>query len=157
MINKRFRKKIVDCYQRYLGDNLISIIFFGSRARGKGKKNSDYDLFIIAENLPEDYLERLGFLRKPLFDYNIEERVAIIAKTKKEIENSFPPLFLDLAVDGKIFYDRGFFKKKQAKIRQIIKEAGLKRFKRKNEFYWEWKRPPKSGWAIDWKGYHALS
>lgn len=46
---------IINCYKNYLGDHLISMVLFGSHARGDSKSTSDYDLFIIAEELPRDH------------------------------------------------------------------------------------------------------
>jgi predicted nucleotidyltransferase len=65
-MNKKFIKKVVKCYKDYLGNDLKSIILFGSRAREEGKESSDYDLFIVANNLPKDSFKRMMFMRRPL-------------------------------------------------------------------------------------------
>jgi predicted nucleotidyltransferase len=59
-------KRIVDCYKDYMGDRLISMVLFGSRARGDAKETSDYDLFIVAEELPPKPFKRVLFIRTPL-------------------------------------------------------------------------------------------
>jgi predicted nucleotidyltransferase len=148
--------KVIKCYEDYLGDNLLSIVLFGSRARGDAKKSSDYDLFIIAKGLPAKPFQRVLFIRSPL-KAQFKEKFCIIAKTPEEVFKDFPPLFLDLGLDGIILFDRDdFFRKIQAKIKDIIRQAGLQRKRANQEYYWEWEKPPKKGWEITWSGYHEL-
>lgn len=147
---------IVDCYKDYLSKHLVSVVLFGSHARGDAKETSDYDLFIIAEKIPAKPLQRMIFIRKPLKG-QFEEKLSIIAKTPKEVLETFPPLFLDVGLDGIILFDRdNFFKNLQARIKEIIREAGLQRRKANGEFYWEWQTPPPKGWEITWNGYRAF-
>ncbi len=87
-----FFEELVKVYKNYLGDNLISIVLFGSHARGEAKATSDYDFFIIAENLPSAPFQRLLYIRQPLKG-QFDERISIIAKTKDEVLNYFPPFF----------------------------------------------------------------
>ena len=156
MLNSPILDKIVKCYEEYLRDHLISIVLFGSRARGSAKKTSDYDLFIIAKEIPIRPFHRLLFIREPL-QGRFDERLCIIAKTPEEVLNNFPSIFLDLGIDGVILFDReDFFKHLQARIREIIHQAGLKREKSDGEFYWEWEKPPEKGWEITWSGYREL-
>jgi len=147
---------IVDTYRDYLGDALFSMVLFGSHARGDAKETSDYDLFIIAEKLPEKPLKRGLFIRAPLKG-QFEEKFSIIAKTPREMAEHFPSLFLDLGLDGVILFDKDdFFKELQIKIRNIIEQAGLERKRWNGEFHWEWRTPPEKGWEITWSGYRAL-
>jgi len=152
-MDTQLKKQIVNCYMEYLGDNLVAIALFGSRARGDSHPDSDYDLFIVARQLPEGPLQRMRFIRRPLTG-RFEPRISIIARTPGEIEAHFPPLFLDLGLDAKILYDTGFLGSKLARIRDIIKEAGLERKVKGGELWWEWKKQPKGNWRIDWSGYH---
>lgn len=155
-LNSPVFKKIVGCYKEYLGDHLISLVLFGSRARGEEKKTSDYDLLIIAEKLPPRHFQRVLFVRSPLKG-QYQENFCIIAKSPEEMLKDFPPFFLDLGLDGIILFDRGnFFRKLQKKIRDIIRQAGLQRKSDDEEYYWEWQNPPKKGWEITWDGYREL-
>jgi len=149
-------KKIVDCYKDYLGNQLISIVLFGSHARGEAKETSDYDLFIIAEELPLRALRRMLYIRTPLKG-QFEEKICIIAKTPEEVSKDFPPFFLDLGLDGIILFDRNdFFRNLQKRIIEIIQQAGLERKKDNGEYHWEWHTPPQNGWEITWNGYRAF-
>jgi len=147
---------IVHCYKEYMGDNLISIVLFGSRARGETKETSDCDLFIIAKELPAKPFKRVLFIRDALKG-RFDEKICIIARTPKEVLSDFPPLYLNLALDGIILFDKDdFFKNLQGKIRNIIRQAGLQRKRDNGEFYWEWQNPPQKGWEITWNGFRAL-
>lgn len=149
-------KNIIDCYNDFLGDTLISIVLFGSRARQDAKESSDYDLFIVAEDLPVKPFQRVLFIRDPLKG-QFEEKLCIIAKTPEEVLGTFPPLFLDIGLDGIILFDKNdFFKNLQKKIIDIIQQAGLQRKRINGEFFWEWQTPPKHGWEITWSGYRAF-
>lgn len=151
-MNKDFASRLVEAYKTYLGNKLISIVFFGSRARGNYSKSSDYDILIIAEPLPERHLARMSYIRgAPLL--NFEENISVIAKTPEEFDSCFPPLYLDIALDGKILIDKNkFIEKRLKKIREIIETSSLHRVKRGNEFFWRWKSPKKPGWELDWSG-----
>lgn len=156
MINPTFSEKIVNLYKEFLGDRLISIILFGSRARGDANPKSDYDLFIIAEELPLRPFQRLLYIRQPLKG-QFDEKLCIIAKTPVEVLNNFPPLFLDLGVDGIVLFDRDdFFRNLQKRIKEIIAQAKLQRRKHGDEFYWVWENPPEKGWEITWEGYREF-
>jgi predicted nucleotidyltransferase len=156
MLDLTILNKIAKCYKEYMGDRLVSIVLFGSHARGDAKETSDYDLFIIARELPLRHFQRLLYIRKPL-QGQFEEKFCIIAKTHDEILNNFPSFFLDLGLDGVILFDReDFFKQLQIRIKEIIQQAGLQRKKSNSEFYWEWKNPPSKGWEITWGGYREL-
>ena len=50
--------------------NVISIILFGSQAKGTYSYNSDFDLFIIIENEPTRFIDRLLELDKLISDDN---------------------------------------------------------------------------------------
>ncbi len=154
-MDSNFKEKLVRCYKEYLGDYLISIVLFGSRARGGAKETSDYDIFLVVEELPSSPFKRTRFVRRPLTG-KFEERISIIAKTREEVINNFPSLFLDIGLDGIVLYDKDFMSKRLLRIKEIIKESGLERKKENGEFYWSWKRRPKGKWGIDWEGYHEL-
>lgn len=46
-------KKIKKELKEKLGDNLVSVIFYGSRAKGLAKKESDLDLFLLMKKKPK--------------------------------------------------------------------------------------------------------
>jgi uncharacterized protein len=151
-----FLKEAVDCYKEFLGERLVSIVLFGSRARGDANEGSDYDFFIVARGLPLKPFKRKLFIRTPLKG-QFKEKLCIIAKTPEEVKSAFPSLFLDLSLDGLILYDKdGFFSELRKKVAKIASEAGLQRKKDREDYYWQWESPPKGGWEITWSGYREL-
>lgn len=137
-----------------LGEGLISLVLFGSHARGEGSAKSDMDIFLLAENLPDHPFERQIFLRK-IIPKEFPLQVSLYAKTVKEFERDFPAIYLDIAVDGLILFDKdNYAVKKLERIREIIKNASMKRIKKFRYLLWKWENQPESGWCIDWSGLH---
>ncbi|MFQ5823788.1 MAG: nucleotidyltransferase domain-containing protein [bacterium] len=153
-MEKKLKQKLINYFKNYFGDNLISIVFFGSRVRAEARLTSDYDIFLFTKELPKRPLERQKFVRKAI-SLKFDQRISIHAKTKKEFESGFPPLYLDLGVDGQILYDSdNYIQKKLLRIQEIIKEAGLYRVKRNGYHAWEWKNQPGPYWSITWDGFY---
>jgi predicted nucleotidyltransferase len=146
---------IIEALKAKLGEGLVAIVLFGSRARGEGAGGSDWDLFLIAERLPDNPFDRQLELRALL--PTEAEGVSLVAKTREEFQAGFPPLYLDLAVDGVVLYDpEKYMTAKLEEIRGIIRHAGLWRSRRKDGFVWKWRRRPQGGWRIDWSGLHGF-
>ncbi len=146
---------LVEALKAKLGDALTAIVLFGSRARGKRGKTRDWDLFLVAEGLPENPFDRQLALRALL--PRDAGGISIVAKTKKEFESTFPSLYLDLATDGIVLYDsQSYIKNKLDEIRGIIQKAGLKRKRRRDSLVWQWERRPARDWRIDWSGVYGL-
>lgn len=144
--------RVIGAYRDYLGDKLISLVLFGSRARGDASDISDYDLFIVASELPEHPWERQRFLRKPLAPFR--ESFSIVGRTTEEFEAALPSLYLDFAVDGVILFDRNdYIVAKIRRIRELIAQAGLRRERIDGELMWLWDRPVKPGWELEWEGF----
>ncbi len=154
-MDKEFTNRIVEVFKSYLGDNLICIILFGSRARGEASEGSDYDLFIISKNLPTSQIERSRFISIPLYKNNLEG-LSILAKSPEEFLKDISPLYLDLSIDGIVLYDKDFIISKIKKLKEIIKSAGLQRIKDNGEYHWSWLKYPKGEWEITWDGFHEL-
>ncbi|MFQ5638269.1 MAG: nucleotidyltransferase domain-containing protein [bacterium] len=150
----KLRQKLITCLLDYFGENLVSAVFFGSRARGEAKTDSDYDIFLVAEDLPKRPFDRNRYIRKALF-LKFDYRISIHAKTTEEFERGFPPLYLDLGLDGQVLYDtKNYLTNKLARIREIIDAAGLVRVERNGYHAWEWKKQPARGWSVTWEGFY---
>ena len=65
-ILNKFKRKLLARYK----DNIISLVLFGSVARGTAGKESDIDVLIILKDAPDSYYERL----KPVVDIELEMR-----------------------------------------------------------------------------------
>jgi predicted nucleotidyltransferase len=150
-----FARRLIESLRAGFGERLVSVVLFGSHARGEAKPESDFDIFLVVRGLPDSPLDRIGEVRRPLAG-RFREPIGFIAKTPEEVLAGLPSLYLDLALDGRALYDTGFFRERQAILRRLIEEAGLRRVVRDGEYHWEWETPPRRGWRLDWDGYRAL-
>lgn len=158
VMNKRLKTEIVNAIKKVLKNNLISVAFFGSKARNDStvKPDSDYDIFVLAKKLPERHYNRWKYLRKCAAE--IHNKVAFVGYTKKEFLQYFPAFYLDLALDSIILYDTdNFLQEKLNRIKEIINSSGLKRVIKGKSMYWTWKKYPKPGhWEITWEGFREF-
>ena len=150
-----FALRLVETLRAAFGERLVSVVLFGSHARGEAKPESDVDIFLVVKGLPDSPLDRIAEVRRPLAG-RFHERVALIAKTPEDVLAGLPSFYLDLALDGRVLFDTGFFRERRAILRRLIEEAGLRRVVRDGEYYWEWETPPRRGWRLDWDGYRAF-
>jgi len=152
---KELLHPLVESLQEAMGQNLIAVVLFGSRARGKTTKASDWDIFVLAHLLPLSPMKRYAYLRG-VCNEEVEEGVSFLAKTKEEFEAGFPSFYLDLALDGITLFDTsGYMEARLRRIRQIIQEAGLRRERIAGGFFWNWNKYPGPEWEISWKGFEV--
>lgn len=147
---------VVDALRSALGEQLIAVVLFGSRARGEADETSDWDVLLIAEDLPAGRLKRHFALKRAL-PPDWRGQIALLAKTRAEFEARLPALYLDIAQDGIILYDpRGYAADKLARIRQRQAEAGLQRQRRGDDWVWTWTTPPAGPWRVEWEGVDGI-
>ncbi|MDI6811093.1 MAG: nucleotidyltransferase domain-containing protein [archaeon] len=103
-----------------LGDNLVSVVLFGSSAREEWDERSDLDLLIIVEEYEEMESILIDTCVGIVLDYGVS--IAPIIWDVEDLNANITyksPLFLTLLLGYKIIYDRGnFFRDK---IREIKK------------------------------------
>lgn len=129
-----------------LAGNLVSVVLFGSVARGEATADSDLDLVIVCEDLPEGRFSRLRLLEDAdrrfedellrLRSLGIRTRLARIVKTRGEAARVVP-LYLDLVDDACLLYDRGdFFSSLLSRLRSLLATLGAERRVRGRVRYW---------------------
>jgi hypothetical protein len=147
-------KDFVGRLVRTFPEDFWGAVLFGSRARGDAGSSSDYDLFLVIDHLPLRPIERQRFL---ITRTGSTRGISIIAKSRQEFEAAFPSLYLDLALDGNMLYDKeGYMTAHLARIRELTTAAGLVRERRPHGFTWKWKRPPRARWRVDWTGVYGI-
>ncbi|MEM1545305.1 MAG: nucleotidyltransferase domain-containing protein [Candidatus Methanomethylicia archaeon] len=109
-------KKFVNSILKKEGGRILSIVLFGSMAKGTYTKHSDYDLLIVVSH------EELSF-KDRLYKYSKFSNgwVEAFIYSKEEVElmfKDFNPLILDSLKDGLVIYDRGFW----SDLRRIFNE-----------------------------------
>jgi predicted nucleotidyltransferase len=117
--------QIVTALQEGLGEHLVAVVLYGSRARRQAREVSDWDLFIIAEDLPARLWER-HILLKRLLPAAYRGAISLLAKTPQEFEEKISSTYLDIAQDGHILFDpQGYARRRLADLQRLITEAGL--------------------------------
>lgn len=143
--------EIVTALKHRLGEHLIAIVLFGSRARGEANEASDWDLLIIAHHLPANVMERHLMLKSAL-PIAWRARTAILAKTPQEFEARLPSLYLDIALDGIVLYDTNeYITERLARLRKLIQNKGLHRETAQRDLVWRWQQFPGFNWSLEWE------
>ena len=146
---KTLLNQFTELLQREYGTELISVVLYGSVARGYARRDSDIDIIIVLENAPAEYYKRTERVWKVLI--NVEQTdewvtlnrqgyqpyIKPIIFSKAEAEES-RYLFLDIVEDGIILYDNeGYFAGRLERLRQRLMELGSKRvFLEDGSWYW---------------------
>jgi predicted nucleotidyltransferase len=130
-----------------LSERLVSVVLFGSVARGDVSDTSDIDLLIVAKNLPDSRFERMKLFDeaedlcrdelKAICDhYGITASFSSIMKDIEEAGRA-SPLYLDIVEDGVILYDRDdFMKNVLERLRRKLRELGARRVWRGKRWHW---------------------
>ena len=143
---------VISALQHHLGPDLVAVVLFGSRARGDYQSDSDWDLLVIADRLPERIFPRHLYLKR-LLPVQWCGQVSILAKTPAEFEVGVPALFLDIALDGIILYDTNdYISERLARLRRFITKEGLYREGRGRDLIWQWREFPGLGRQLTWEG-----
>jgi len=139
--------------------NLISVVIYGSVARGEAGKDSDIDLLIVADNLPDRY-ERFKLFEMAEKDKKVKHLLeslrrkgynvflSPIIKSRKEA-SIITPLYLDMVEDAVILYDKeDFFSKILERLRKRLMELKAERVRIGKRWYWRLKKDYKFGEVI---------
>jgi predicted nucleotidyltransferase len=114
------------CLEKF-GENLVSVVLFGSRSRGTATARSDIDFIIILEREGDEEIIRnlrIDFIMK------FSKKIDTICLTRNDALQNFKnisPLFATLALGIEIFYDKNaFFKEQFKKFVKIIEKTKIK-------------------------------
>jgi predicted nucleotidyltransferase len=132
-----------------LKDALVSVVLFGSVARGEAMPYSDIDLYVVAKDLPRGRIARLERVRSA--ERRIDARLANLGATgfygdicpilkTPEEASRVRPLYLDMTEDAILLYDRDdFFAGVLSRLKKRLKELGSVRRRMGKIRYWELK------------------
>jgi len=141
------------------GERLVSLVLFGSVARATMGPESDIDLLVVADPLPDGRLARVaeldvveerlaGALATAARD-GVHTRLAAIFKTPREVERG-SLLFLDMTDRARILFDRdGFFRAYLKRLSARLQELGSRRIEKGGGYYWLLKPDLKPGEVIE--------
>jgi predicted nucleotidyltransferase len=148
---KAVLSQIVTALKEGLGDRLVAVVLYGSRARNQAREASDWDLFILATDLPARLLERHILLKRFLPAIH-RGAVSLLAKTPQEFEEKISSIYLDIVQDGQILYDpKGYASRRLAAVKRLMEEMGLYRKKSPGGEVWRWRQKPSQPWGLQWR------
>lgn len=149
-------RKLLATFVRFLleevGESLISVVLYGSVARGEARETSDLDLLIIWKNAPAVYYERLQpILRaeRKLEGEKVYQELCqgdrrpylscLVFSQEEAKENRY--LFLDMVEDSLILLDQGgFFEERLRQLGSRLKVLGSRKISLKDgTWYWDLK------------------
>jgi hypothetical protein len=141
--------------QAHYGRRLVSAVVFGSVGRGTPRRDSDVDILIVADPLPDGRMPRVedfGPVKKALAERlrllaeeGIHTTLAPVFKTRAEVRRG-SLLFLDMLDDGRILFDRaGFWRNFTRDFRRRLRRLGARKIVVGNRWYWDLKPDYKPG------------
>ncbi len=135
--------------EKHYGARLISAVVFGSVGRGTPRADSDLDILIIADPLPDGRMPRVADFAP------VREALAarILALRAKDIFTTLAPifktpadarrgslLFLDMIDDGRILSDRsGFWNQFLGDFKERLRRLGARKIVDGDRWYWDLK------------------
>ncbi len=150
---------LADAVARGYKDRLVSLVVFGSVARGVPRPDSDVDVLVVADPLPNGRMRRVDefeALVGPALDpalkaaaaRGVHTDVSPVFKTRAEV-HAGSPLFLDLVEDARVLVDLdGFFSEYLARLRTRLQALGARRVFIGSAWYWDLKPDMRPGEVI---------
>ena len=152
-------EKIIDKLQEEVllkYPDLVSLILFGSVARNNHRPDSDIDILLISENLPNGRGKRIDFFSKTI-EKNLEKMISQICttpilteinpilKTPHEVlQGGY--IYLDMVEESKLLIDKeNFFKCFLERLKLKMDTWGSKKVQFNNSYYWILKPDLKPG------------
>ena len=142
-------ERLANACKAVYGSRLVSLCVFGSLGRRTPRPDSDIDLLVIAEGLPDGRIRRVAEFSAVELQLEgdlaaaralgLNPFISALFKTPDEARRG-SPLFLDMIEDGRILVDRdGFFGELLASFHRRLDRLGARRIWRGGEWYWDLK------------------
>ncbi len=146
-------------FERF-GEDLVSVVLYGSVARGVARPTSDMDLFVVIQGLPFNFYDRATLisdivrrLHEPKMrlwrDGGRYTNIDILPFTPEEAA-VLRPLYLDFLFDAMLLHDRGgFMHEVLEQLRKRLRELGGRRVTMPSgKWYWLLSQPLQKGIEI---------
>ena len=151
--------EVVAACRRHYGSRLAAVAVFGSIGRGTARPDSDIDLLVVADDLPDGRVARatdFTAVEAAVAPAVAEARraglgawLSPVLKTPAEIERG-SPLLLDMVDDARILYDREqFLEQALAGLRDRLIRLGARRIWRGSAWIWDLKPDYQPGEVFD--------
>ncbi len=121
---KKAVNEFVECCKSRFSQNLVSVILFGSVARGTAQKYSDVDILVIIDELPKRRLDREDIVIDLILDilkkYHIRISPMLLESTELSTKN-LNPLIYGILTGYNVLYDpQNFWSDFLTKIKPTI-------------------------------------
>jgi uncharacterized protein len=140
---------------RGMGDRLVSLVLFGSVARGDATPDSDVDVLVVATGFPRSLRDRRQeildvWYQSPACTRSPGVTWGLVTKSPEEASDH-SPLYLDMVDDAVILFDReGFFARVLESMRARMRLLGSRRvFLGDGSWYWDLKPDYRYGEVIE--------
>jgi len=134
------------------GEDLVSVVLFGSRARGEAGAGSDTDLLVIRGGFPGSRLERHRevFSAARSVSDEFAARVSVVPLTPQEAKET-KPFYLGMLSGHAILHDReDFFRDVLRRLEARLRELGAERRVDADGYeYWVLKKDLRPGEAVE--------
>lgn len=144
--------RYVAALRRRFGADLVSVVLFGSWARGQARAESDIDVLVVARGLPRSRLDRSGWLMRAAGEVGeaLADRIAPVALTPEEAATT-RPFYLGMLSGHVLLVDEGgFFAAILQRLRQRLQELGSRRYVDEDGYeYWDLKPDWKPGDVVE--------
>jgi len=161
-LNEPYRslvRELCAALQQVFMDKLVSVVIFGSVARGEARVDSDVDILIVARDLPKsrfkraELFERAEELIKPLVEELWFRGIYVdFSPIILDVDEArrHRPIYLDMVVDAVIVFDRdSFFKGVLDDLAERLKALGAERKRIGRLWYWVLKKEYRPGEVIE--------
>jgi uncharacterized protein len=146
---ERLLVELTERVRRHYGPRLVSLVVFGSVGRGTARPDSDVDLLIVAEKLPDGRMARVDefapvehALAATLADgrrLGFFTECSPVFKTPDEVVAG-SPLLLDMVEDARVLVDPdAFFQAAIDRLKERLARQGARRIWRGNAWLWDLK------------------
>jgi predicted nucleotidyltransferase len=159
---RRFLKELLTILEGFFGEDLVSVVVFGSVARGDAKPSSDTDVLVVARNMPRSMSDRMGTMVRVLM--NLEKTEVYRELREKgvctwiqfhplsvEEAGLNRPIYLDMVEDAVILLDKnGFMKTVFDRLRKRLEELKARRvYLEDGSWFWDLKPDIKRGEVVE--------
>ncbi|MEM4576708.1 MAG: nucleotidyltransferase domain-containing protein [Candidatus Nezhaarchaeales archaeon] len=157
---ERYLQLICDVAKELIrGYSDCSICIYGSVARGVARPESDLDILVVSDSFKGPKTKRVEELClieervadeiKRLRSYGIYTSLSFYPLRRDEVLR-FPPVMLDIVVDGIVICDNGFLEKAMPIMREKMNRLGAKRVVLKDgSWYWDLKPDYRFGEVVE--------
>ncbi|MBS7251973.1 MAG: nucleotidyltransferase domain-containing protein [Candidatus Freyarchaeota archaeon] len=151
---------VCEVFKKYDG-RVVSLVLFGSVARGEARENSDLDFLVVVRDLPENYSQRVKEFSEILekltqTKLSLWERSGIFANIEAvlltpEEASINQPFYLDMLTGSIVVYDRkDFMKGILSKLRGKLEELGARKITTpRGDWYWQLKDKLERGEVLE--------